>query len=112
MSMPPDEDLLLEFADNEEALAEARGLIAKHGDAFRCQLVMAQHLEHQAAYLEELRAGDQMEGVKLDRSDRIATPDYWDGYIQALRHIAEGLRFAGYLPGGSEFDDTIQGRAF
>jgi hypothetical protein len=110
--MPSDDDLLLEFADSEAAIAEARAAIAKWGDAFRCQLVMAQHLEHWAAYLEELRAGGQMEGVRLDRTGRIATPDYWDGYIQAIRHMADNLRAGDYLPGGRSFDDTVEGRAF
>lgn len=75
---------------------------------------MALHLEHQAAHLEELRAGGQMEGVNVGSRDdpQIATPDYWDGYVTALRHIADGLRNGDYLPGGSAFDDTVEGRAF
>lgn len=51
----PDDELLLQFADDEDALAEARVTLDKFGDAFHYQLVMALHLEHQAAHLEELR---------------------------------------------------------
>lgn len=102
--MIPDDDLLLELADRPEALAEARQELERFGDAYRFQLVAAIHLNHQAAYLEELRAGGQLEGAY--------TPERWDGYIEALRHISEGLRDGGYLPGGSMFDDTIEGRAF
>jgi hypothetical protein len=98
-----DDDLLLEFAGNPEALAEAREALEKFGDAYRYQLVAAIHLNHQAAYLEELRAGGQLE--------RAHSPDYWTGYTEALRHISEGRRDGGY-PGGPHFDDTIEGRAF
>jgi hypothetical protein len=110
--MPPDEELLLEFSSSEEALADARALIAKFGDAFRYQLVMAQFLGHNAAHLEELRSNGQMENVPLGKSGRIASPDYWDGYIQALRHTAEGLWAGEHVPGGSAFDETVSGEAF
>ena len=95
-----DDELLLEFRDDEEALDEARRTLQRFGDAFRYQLVMAMHLEHQAAHLEELRAGGQL-GEELG-----------DGYVEALRHIAEGLRGGNYLPGGSAHDDTVAGEAF
>jgi hypothetical protein len=41
-----------------------------------------------------------MEGVRLDRPGRIATPDYWDGYVQAIRHMADEVRTGSYLPAG------------
>jgi hypothetical protein len=50
----------------------------------------------------DLRAGKQL-GDK---------EQYMEGYVQALRHIAENLRQGGYLPGGTPYEDTISGTAF
>ena len=103
--LPSDDDLLLDFAgDSDVSIEEARKLLVERGDAWRCQLIMARHLEHQAAHLEELRAGNQ-----LGDADRLK---YFEGYVEALRHIAENLRSGEYLPGGDAFDDTVEGRAF
>jgi hypothetical protein len=99
-----DEDLLLEFADDEEALAWAQATLAKFGDAFRYQLIMALHFEHQAAHLEELRAGGQLGKLGEER--------YMEGYVEALRHIAANLQSGDYLPGGSAHDGTVEGAAF
>lgn len=100
--MLSDDDLLLDFTDREEAMAEARAELEKYGDAYRFQLIAALSLQHQAAYLEELRAGDQIKGheVRLE------------GYVEALRHIAENLRDGYYLPGNPGHDDTIEGREY
>ncbi len=99
-----DEDLLLGFAGDADSLAWARATLDKFGDAFRYQLIMAMHLEHQAAHLEELRAGGQLGKHGEGR--------YMEGYVEALRDIAEGLESGHYLPGGSAHDDTIAGEAF
>jgi hypothetical protein len=99
-----DEDLLLQFADDANGLARARMTLDEFGDAFRYQLIMALHLEHQAAHLEELRAGEQLGKFGEER--------YMEGYVKALRHIAENLEGGVYLPGGSAHDDTIAGEAF
>lgn len=100
-----DDDLLFEFTHRAEALAEARADLEKFGDTYRLQLIAAMFLTHQAAHLEELRAGDQLHSEKHPQ-------EYWDGYTTALRHTAEGLRDGEYLPGGQFHDETIAGTAF
>jgi hypothetical protein len=98
-----DEDLLLQFADDANALAGARATLEEFGDAYRYQL-MALHLEHQAVHLAERRAGEQL--------GKYGEGQYMEGYVKALRDIAENLESGNYLPGGSPHDDTIAGEAF
>jgi hypothetical protein len=99
-----DEELLLEYAGDAESLAWAQKTLSEFGDAFRYQLIMAMHLQAQAAHLEELRAAGTL--------GRFGEERYSEGYVEALRHTARGLRSGDFLPGGTAHDDTIAGEAF
>jgi hypothetical protein len=65
--------------------AKAERALAKHGDAYRYQLVAARQIEAWAEKVEEVESSN---------------PDWTEGHAAALREIAAHLRQGDYLPCG------------
>src|SRR4051794_4955973 len=91
------DDELLDF--NEKELdhfdrTQARASLAKHGDAFRLQLITARHLEFWAKELESHKS------ISSD-AQRDA------GVVWGLRQVAANLRQGDYLPGGVFYDQVV-----
>lgn len=92
---------LLNFNSSRLAHADAgdaRRLLREHGDVFRAQLVAARWLE---GWLERLT---QHHNTALSTR----SPDYMEGFDDAIRDVVAHLRQGDLIPGGVLYDEELQ----
>jgi hypothetical protein len=92
-----DQDRLVHFD-----LADAKQDLAKQGEAFRPQLVMARWIEGWRERMAENYEADPTE---------VGDPKAWqDGFDYATRELAAHLRQGDFLPRGVIHDEEVGGR--
>jgi len=94
-----DDNELLNFDTTRSAMADAgdaRGLLHKHGDVFRAQLVAARWLE---SYLE--RRPEERQAIMAGSH----TQDHEEGFEKAMRDLIAHLRQVDLLPGARLYED-------